>query len=71
MQGWSPPQEDHSRFIGAAYRVDPRCAADIAIAQHSLVQVEIVGHGEYRKIAAQEVQEPVLLAKRQSTGCGM
>ena len=68
MQRRGTPQEDHPRLAGLTNRVDRGCATDLTVAQHPLMQVEIVRHREHRKVAAQEVQELVLLTERQPAG---
>jgi hypothetical protein len=68
VRRWRTPQQDHPRLAGLANRVDSGCATDVTAAQHLLVEVEIVRNCEHREVAAQEVQELVLLTERQLTG---
>ena len=67
VQRGGPPQQDDPRLPGLANRIDRSCTTDIRIAQHSLIQVEIVGNCEHGKVATQEVQELVFLTERQPT----
>jgi hypothetical protein len=58
-------QQDDASLAGLANRKDRSYSADVRVAQHALMQVEIVGNCEHRKVATQEVQELVFLTERQ------
>src|SRR6185437_4450637 len=65
MRHRGTPQQEDACLASIPHRIDRGSLANLGVAQHPLMQVEIVGHREDRQVTAQEIQELFLLPERQ------